>query len=446
MENKNRFGVALSGGGYRAAAFHIGTLRALERLRILQHVDVISTISGGSITGAAYCLSDRSKFAEFDKKMVTTLQNKSVIRFILLSRTALFFFGGIAATVLGCVYLLFTTFAWTILPILGLMMFAIIRFQFRLFPVSKVIERAYDNFFFDKRKLKDLPVKPELVIGSTNLQTSTPFVFSKKKMEDSNYKFRKPQITFRHEKFPVARAVVASSCVPFAFSPVSISKEFFTDPAHVALINPKLVDGGVFDNQGIHKITSESSSYFCPSVLVSDAGNKLPFEQAYNNTIILLIRTVDVFMDRIKGFQMAQNLYRREKSSKKEIAYQSLGWDLDECIPRFVQNMIDKTVPDAVVAAHGLNASWVAEPERFRSEIENYLFASVNFPAIKALAPTPADLAVARKVGTNLTKLSHKQVTSLAAHADRMTELQLKLYCPQILKELVSTEAPTQAH
>lgn len=32
----NKIGLALSGGGYRAAAYHIGTLRALHKLKILE--------------------------------------------------------------------------------------------------------------------------------------------------------------------------------------------------------------------------------------------------------------------------------------------------------------------------------------------------------------------------------------------------------------------------
>ena len=49
-----RIGLALSGGGYRAAAYHIGTLRALHKLGILDKLDVISSVSGGSITSAYY--------------------------------------------------------------------------------------------------------------------------------------------------------------------------------------------------------------------------------------------------------------------------------------------------------------------------------------------------------------------------------------------------------
>lgn len=51
-----RIGLALSGGGFRAAAFHLGVLKRLEELRILQRVARISTVSGGSITGALYAL------------------------------------------------------------------------------------------------------------------------------------------------------------------------------------------------------------------------------------------------------------------------------------------------------------------------------------------------------------------------------------------------------
>ncbi|MEO8498164.1 MAG: hypothetical protein ABI614_24120, partial [Planctomycetota bacterium] len=36
--------LALSGGGYRAAAFHLGTLRTLHEAGLLQSVDVLSTV------------------------------------------------------------------------------------------------------------------------------------------------------------------------------------------------------------------------------------------------------------------------------------------------------------------------------------------------------------------------------------------------------------------
>jgi predicted acylesterase/phospholipase RssA len=58
-----RVGVALSGGGYRAAVFHTGTLEALESLGI--RPAVVSAVSGGSIIGSYYALGgDLKKFRE----------------------------------------------------------------------------------------------------------------------------------------------------------------------------------------------------------------------------------------------------------------------------------------------------------------------------------------------------------------------------------------------
>src|SRR5262245_54505456 len=49
--DKKGIGLALSGGGFRAAAFHLGAFIKLRELRLLDKVDVISCVSGGSIAG-----------------------------------------------------------------------------------------------------------------------------------------------------------------------------------------------------------------------------------------------------------------------------------------------------------------------------------------------------------------------------------------------------------
>ena len=49
-----RIGLALSGGGFRASLYHLGTIRCLEELGMMQRVEVMSTVSGGSILGAYY--------------------------------------------------------------------------------------------------------------------------------------------------------------------------------------------------------------------------------------------------------------------------------------------------------------------------------------------------------------------------------------------------------
>ena len=78
---KKRLGLALSGGGYRAAAFHLGVLRKLNSLKILDKIDVISTISGGSIIGVYYVLN-KNNFESFEASFKLNLQ-KSCIRKII---------------------------------------------------------------------------------------------------------------------------------------------------------------------------------------------------------------------------------------------------------------------------------------------------------------------------------------------------------------------------
>ena len=58
-------GVALSGGGSRAAAFHLGCLRALHDRGLLPRVQVISGVSGGALLAALYAYGPPS-FDEFD--------------------------------------------------------------------------------------------------------------------------------------------------------------------------------------------------------------------------------------------------------------------------------------------------------------------------------------------------------------------------------------------
>ena len=51
-----KLGLALSGGGFRSAFFHIGVLARLAELDLLRKIDVISSVSGGSIIAAYYYL------------------------------------------------------------------------------------------------------------------------------------------------------------------------------------------------------------------------------------------------------------------------------------------------------------------------------------------------------------------------------------------------------
>ena len=47
-------GLALSGGGFRATVFHLGVLARLADENRLEQVTVLSTVSGGSLSGALF--------------------------------------------------------------------------------------------------------------------------------------------------------------------------------------------------------------------------------------------------------------------------------------------------------------------------------------------------------------------------------------------------------
>ena len=51
MNKDVKVGLALSGGGTRAMAFHLGCLRALDDLGILGKVEVVSGVSGRKHSG-----------------------------------------------------------------------------------------------------------------------------------------------------------------------------------------------------------------------------------------------------------------------------------------------------------------------------------------------------------------------------------------------------------
>ncbi len=89
-EKTNKIGLGLSGGGYRAAAYHLGTMDALKNIKILDNrpdknmeekpllsaVDNFSTVSGGSVTGAHY-VCEYGKYKEKYKDTKDTKEKQN---------------------------------------------------------------------------------------------------------------------------------------------------------------------------------------------------------------------------------------------------------------------------------------------------------------------------------------------------------------------------------
>ncbi|WP_299885916.1 patatin-like phospholipase family protein [uncultured Lacinutrix sp.] len=433
MKNNKKIGLSLSGGGYRATIYHLGTLRKLRELNVLDAVDVISTNSGGSITGATYGihLDDFDTFEKVIRKGV----KRSVIKGVFTSWRFLLVFLFLLIWVGNIVYLLSQGHAWRSFGLLFTLIAILLYFQFKLFPISKLNERMYNKFFFGGKSLSALSSKVRFAINATNLETGRLFTFSNTTMGDSVYSYPEDEeksepVYFKAKHFPIARAVAASTSVPFVFTPINIGKEYFKDPNDYNRIKPRLVDGGVYDNQGAHKITQIKSAYGTQVVIISDAGNIMPFKNTYKNTLTLLIRTSNVFMNRIKNLQMVQYLYENHKTYKREIAYQSLGWDIEDSIPKFIEGIKDGIIQSEVLKYHNItnhdiiNKKW--------DLIETKLKTNIGYSTIVENANTKEQLAIARRVKTGLSPLKDEQINALINHASVLTELQVKLYCPSL--------------
>ena len=63
---RHKLGLALAGGGFRASLFHVGVLRRLAELDLLRYVEVLSTVSGGSVVGALYLMHLKAELEQPD--------------------------------------------------------------------------------------------------------------------------------------------------------------------------------------------------------------------------------------------------------------------------------------------------------------------------------------------------------------------------------------------
>src|SRR6266705_254509 len=245
--------LAFSGGGTRAAAFSYGVLEFLRRTevvgpkgkgRLLDEVDVITGVSGGSFTALAYGLYGDKLFAEYEQRF--------------LKRNVQ---GEIIARAFSPVY-------WAKLGSAG-------------WGRSELAAQLYDEVLFNGATFGDLDrgTGPLILASATDISTGSRFVFTQRVFDI---------ICSDLNAVPLSRAAAASSAVPVVLSSVTINNyggtcnrvtpalvKLFTDsdhpprPAARAIRSLKaeeafgdsvhrpylhLVDGGVSDNVGMRAV------------------------------------------------------------------------------------------------------------------------------------------------------------------------------------------------
>lgn len=230
-------GLCLSGGGYRAMIFHLGSLLRLNEAGLLSRIERFSSVSGGSITAGVLGL--KWSRLGFDNGVATRLIDEVVAPVRAMAHQSI----DVSSVLMG-----------TLLP--G--------------TISDRVAKAYRDHLFGEATLQDLPDDPpRFVINATNVQSGALFRFSKPYARD--YKVGE----VRSPRIPLARAVAASSAFPPVLSPAFL--EFkggeFTTAGGETLADDafrrKLVlsDGGVYDNLGLETVWKRYET-----VLVSDGG------------------------------------------------------------------------------------------------------------------------------------------------------------------------------
>lgn len=428
--HKKKIGLALSGGGYRAAAFHLGVLRKLHQLKILHKIDVISTISGGSIIGAFYMLHFNGNMDAFESLMREKLKTSSIN---LILRNPIFIFA--LATFIALPIAVFWATKIVLAPILtmAIELLLLIGLQFTLLPITSFKIKAYEDIFFGKKTLKDLIANHRIAINATNLETGTLFTFSKQRMGDSSYSHPRDRgnaIGFLHDSYPISHAVASSTAVPFGFNPVKIEQKFFKNPDDYFRVNPSLVDGGVYDNQGIHKLTQNNSGYQCDIVICSDGS--MPFKYRFRgfNSFMVLYRSTDLMMNKIKNLQFIRDVY----NSNREVAYFSLNWEYEKVFDEVVNSIKDGTLKPLLMAYYNLPIAWTANAASVKaneSAIKLHLKKLIGFESMGPFLDSDEHTKIC-EIGTNLTALSDEEITLLATHASALVEIHVKLFCPNL--------------
>ncbi|WP_310460847.1 patatin-like phospholipase family protein [Sphaerotilus sp.] len=252
---QKRIGLALSGGGFRAAAFHLGVFRQLQTQGLLWKLDLLTCVSGGSIAGAFLCRhwGDDSALDRLEQY----LRSASIA----------------VSSVLGGMLDPFHT------------------------RLDKLAD-TYDRDLFGDCTLNALSAGPRLYLNATNLATGNLFSFvtgGGKPTEMGEWEMGfQPADAFR-----LSRAVAASSAFPPVFPPLRLDRsDYPADGADFIC----LTDGGVYDNLGVNPLLRDRNAL--DYVIVSDGGKPFSIVERPTETgSAVLVEAIDILMEQVRGLQ-----------------------------------------------------------------------------------------------------------------------------------------------
>ena len=343
--------LALSGGGYRAMLFHLGSLRRLNECGYLHKLGdggKISSVSGGSITAAK--LATIWTQLDFDDDGVaanlTELLEDPIVEFASKSSGIEDRIGLDASTFLDAV----VTFG------------------------RNAGDELAENLAVDllgHGTLQDFPSLdegPHFVINATSMQTGNIFWFSKLYQGDSTVGlWRNPNTT-------IAEAVAASAGYPPVLSPSQLNASGTFDEAcrgphgygdYVA--RHELADGGIYDNLGLEPIWHTHQT-----ILVSDGGGQLPTEPDPGNDVLRhSLRVAHILDHQVRDLRKRQ-LLGAYKTTDVDAGRDGTYWS--------IRSKIDNYLLDDALAFSKTSDTWPMDvPTRLRTLDDDVIADIVNY-------------------------------------------------------------------
>lgn len=255
-----KIALSCSGGGYRAAAFHLGTMAYLYHLKydgrpLLDNVKMISTVSGGTITGAVYALmkAKGEHFPAVYQFLIKTLDKVDLVREGLENMR----------------------------PQSAIWKDATDKRK----NLINAFSLLYDKYFTENATFGDLNrMRSHLeavVFNTTEFNNAINFRFRNKGTGFfGNYRIRVPDESALEVK--LADAIAASTCFPGGFEPMCWPQDFLhANSPNLKALNTTtqpigIMDGGIYDNQGIDSILAyrknNKGPYF-DLIIVSDVAS-----------------------------------------------------------------------------------------------------------------------------------------------------------------------------
>ena len=277
LEENKRIGLALSGGGFRATLFHLGVVRYFYEADLLKYVNLITSVSGGSVL-AGHMALNWSRYTGDDKSFVSAANE-------VIELTKIDVRGRIIRR-------------W----ICGIL-FVVPRL-FKLTSFDTLLKNAYRSFYRGS-KLGDIPTGagyPEFHVLSTSLTTGGLCKFTNAGFVHFDRDGIERLIS--NSSLPVSIAVAASSAFPPLFPPIAITKKLLNVDVRDLPHTLYLSDGGIFDNLGLEeltRLTNERQRGENQLIMVSDAGGNFDWtiDNPYSGIVNRNVRAMDILMDRL---------------------------------------------------------------------------------------------------------------------------------------------------